>query len=163
MFPQKHIRKLRGEVRRRFVEDQHERVEHQLASRSKDRAADYARRHNVPTATDDYHEILARPDVEIVDLCVPNHLHRPMTEEAAAAGKHVVCAKPLTAFDGHSLAPGTDLSAVPRGQMLRVAVENADAMIAACARARVHLMYAENWVYAPPIAKAARLAAPRAG
>lgn len=65
-----------------------------VASRSKARAVDYARRHGVPDLSDDYGEILARRDIDLVDLCVPNHLHRPMTEQAAAAGKHVVCSKP---------------------------------------------------------------------
>ena len=134
-----------------------------VAGRSKARAAAFAQRHGVPDVYDDYREILARSDVDIVDLCVPNHLHRPMTEQAAAAGKHVVCAKPLTAFDGHGLDPDTDFRAVPRAQMLRTAVDNAEAMVAAAERARVHLMYAENWVYAPPIAKADRLAAASGG
>ena len=134
-----------------------------VASRSKERAADYARRHGAPDAYDDYHEVLARPDVDLVDLCVPNHLHRLMTEDAAAAGKHVICAKPLTAFDGHGLPPDTNFGAMSRAEMLRVAVENADAMVAACEQARVQLMYAENWVYAPPIAKADRLAAASGG
>jgi predicted dehydrogenase len=134
-----------------------------VASRSKDRAAEFARRHNVPDVHDDYREILERPDIDIVDLCVPNHLHRPMTEEAAAAGKHIVCAKPLTAFDGYGLAPETDFDAIPRAHMLAVAVDNADAMVRAAERAGVLLMYAENWVYAPPIAKADRLIAASGG
>ena len=35
------------------------------------------------------------PHVDVIDLCVPSDLHRPMTEQAAAAGKHVVCEKPM--------------------------------------------------------------------
>ena len=34
-------------------------------------------------------------DVEVVDICTPTHLHHEMTLKAAAAGKHVVCEKPL--------------------------------------------------------------------
>ncbi|MEX2541217.1 MAG: Gfo/Idh/MocA family oxidoreductase [Trueperaceae bacterium] len=34
-------------------------------------------------------------DVDVVDLCVPSDLHHPMTLEAAAAGVHVVCEKPI--------------------------------------------------------------------
>lgn len=128
-----------------------------VASRSKDRATAFARKHGVPEVYDDYREILARSDIEIIDLCVPNHLHRPMTEAAAAARKHIVCAKPLTAFDGHGVAADTDFGTIPRTRMLEVAVENADAMVGAAERAAVRLMYAENWVYAPPIAKADRL------
>ena len=134
-----------------------------VASRTKSRAAAFAQTHGVPDVYDDYRELLARADVDIVDLCVPNHLHRPMAEEAAAAGKHIVCAKPLTAFDGHGLAADIDFGTIPRAEMLRVAVRNADAMIAAADRARVRLMYAENWVYAPPVAKADRLIAASGG
>ena len=42
--------------------------------------------------------------------------------------------------------------------MLEAAAENAAAMVEATRRAGVLLMYAENWVYAPSIAKADRLA-----
>ena len=36
--------------------------------------------------TDDYHQLLARPDVEAVDICVPNHMHAEIVHAAAAAG-----------------------------------------------------------------------------
>ena len=35
------------------------------------------------------------PDVDVVDICTPTHRHHEMTLQAAAAGKHVVCEKPL--------------------------------------------------------------------
>jgi predicted dehydrogenase len=126
-----------------------------VASRTLGRAEAYARRHSIADVYDDYRRILERPDIDVVDLCVPNVLHRPMAEEAAVAGKHVIVAKPLTAFDG----PGS----APRSDMLSQASENASAMVAAAARAGVYLMYAENWVYAPSIAKAAQLAAASGG
>ena len=130
-----------------------------VMSRSHDRAREYAHRHGVPDVYRDFHQVLARPDVHVVDLCVPNHLHQWMTEAAAAAGKHIVCAKPLTAFDGAGLPEGTDLRTVPRTRMLVEAAAGADAMVAAAERAGVHLMYAENWAYAPSITKADRLLA----
>jgi predicted dehydrogenase len=125
------------------------------ASRTRERAEAYARRHAVAAVYDDYRRALERPDVDIVDVCTPNHVHREVTEAAAAAGKHVVCSKPLTAFDG----PGS----VPRPEMLAQALANADAMVQAADRAGVKLMYAENWVYAPSIAKADRLLAAAGG
>jgi predicted dehydrogenase len=126
-----------------------------VASRTRARAENYAHRHGVADVYDDYRRILERPDIEVVDLCVPNVLHRPMAEQAAAAGKHVIVAKPLTAFDG----PGD----VPRAEMLAQASANASAMVNAADKAGVRLMYAENWVYAPSIAKAAALAAASGG
>src|SRR6266496_1361092 len=128
-----------------------------VASRGQDRARAYAQRFGVPDVLDSFEALLDRKDVDVVDLCVPNFLHRPMTEQAAAAGKHVICSKPLTAFDGQGMPEDTDVAAIPRAQMLKIAVENAEAMVAATERAGVRLMYAENWVYAPPIQKAARL------
>jgi predicted dehydrogenase len=47
------------------------------------------------TSTDDWHELVADPEVDLVDVCTPNHLHAPMSVEALAAGKHVACEKPL--------------------------------------------------------------------
>lgn len=50
-----------------------------------------------------YEDLLA--DVDIVDLCVPTDLHARMTIQAAQAGKHVVCEKPiaLTLADGRAM------------------------------------------------------------
>jgi predicted dehydrogenase len=45
------------------------------------------------TAYPDLAAMLA--EVDVVDLCTPTHLHHAMTLQAAAAGKHVVCEKPL--------------------------------------------------------------------
>src|SRR5437763_8409909 len=41
-------------------------------------------------------------DVDVVDICTPTHLHHEMALAAAAAGKHIVCEKPL----GRTLAQG---------------------------------------------------------
>jgi predicted dehydrogenase len=40
-------------------------------------------------------ELVASPDIDVVHICTPNHLHRPLAEAALSAGKHVVCEKPL--------------------------------------------------------------------
>lgn len=45
--------------------------------------------------TTDFASVLADDDIEIVDLCTPPWLHEQQTIEALAAGKHVVCEKPL--------------------------------------------------------------------
>lgn len=43
----------------------------------------------------DYRELLARPDVDLVDVCVPNNGHAEIVLDAASAGKHIYCEKPL--------------------------------------------------------------------
>jgi predicted dehydrogenase len=131
-----------------------------VAARSESSASLYARRHNVPKQFTDYETLLALPEVDLVDLCVPNHLHRSIAEAAAAAGKHIVCTKPLTAYVGQDLGPdATDeqIAGRDRQEMLAVAAADAGAMVEAAERAGVQLMYGENWIYAPAIHKAERL------
>ncbi|MED6335946.1 MAG: Gfo/Idh/MocA family oxidoreductase [Planctomycetota bacterium] len=131
-----------------------------VASRTLEGARAYAERHGVGEAFDDLDALLALDEVEVVDLCVPNLLHRPMAEAAARAKKHVVCTKPLAAYVGQDLAADVEDEAVSsrgRREMLTVAVADAQAMVDAADAAGVQLMYGETWVYAPSIVRAADL------
>jgi len=140
-------------------------VEVVVASRDRARAAAFAREHGLAGAhTID--EALADGSLALVDLCVANRAHRELTERAARAGKHVLCTKPLTAFWGQGLAGDASAEAVAstdRATMLARAVEDAEAMLAACADAGVRLFYGENWVFAPAIRRAAELGAAAQG
>ncbi len=40
-------------------------------------------------------EVVNRPDIDVIDICTPNIMHPPIAIEAAKAGKHIVCEKPL--------------------------------------------------------------------
>ena len=53
--------------------------------------ADYA----IPDGTTDFAAVLARPDIDIVDICTPPLVHREQVLAALRAGKEVVCEKPL--------------------------------------------------------------------
>ncbi len=101
-------------------------------------------------------DVIARPDVDVVDLCVPNHLHAPLAFDALRAGKHVVVEKPLTGY----FAPRASADA---RTMLDHAVAQADEIVAAARDAGRYCCYAENWVYAPPVRKAAELLAHAGG
>jgi predicted dehydrogenase len=106
-----------------------------VASRSAEHAAEFAGRWGIPAWHADYRELVERPDVDLVCVGAPNYLHREIVVAAAAAGKHVVCEKPLA----------------------RTLAE-ADEMIAACAAAGVKLMYAEDICFAPKYVRAKELA-----
>jgi len=42
-------------------------------------------------------ELLGRDDVDLIDVCTPQHLHRDLVVAAARAGKHILCEKPISA------------------------------------------------------------------
>ncbi len=45
--------------------------------------------------TSDFEALLQRKEIDLIDICLPPHLHFEMTLKALAAGKHVICEKPL--------------------------------------------------------------------
>lgn len=116
----------------------------------------------IPNVYEDYRRVLERRDVDVVDLCVPNHLHEAFAVEAARAGKHIICEKPLTGYFG---GPGAAEPAgrTPKAVMLAEALQSADRMLAAARQHGVQLMYAENWLYSPAVQKARRLIAASGG
>jgi len=106
-----------------------------VASPTPGNADAFAQRHGIARAYADYRELLRDPDVEMISISAPNRLHAAITIDAARAGKHVVCEKPLC-----------------------VTLEEADAMIDACRRAGVLLLYAEELFFAPKYVKAKQMA-----
>src|SRR5262249_21265752 len=94
----------------------------------------FATKHRIPKAFMNYRALLASKDVQVVSLCVPNDLHCQMTIEAAQAGKHVICEKPLC-----------------------MNLAEAKQMISACKEAGVKLMYAEELCFTPKYVRAKRL------
>ncbi len=130
-----------------------------VASRQRAGADAFATKHGIPQAFDSA-EALFGSDIDVADLCVPNRIHRPLTEAAAAAGKHVICTKPLSAYVGQDLDSATSEGAVGTRDpvtMFQVATDDARAMNDACASASITLCYGENWVYAPGVVRAAGL------
>lgn len=66
-----------------------------LAGHGAERTADKARQLHIPRAYGSAEELLADPDIDVVHITSPNHLHFPHAKAALLAGKHVVCEKPL--------------------------------------------------------------------
>jgi predicted dehydrogenase len=96
-------------------------------------ARDMARKFDVPVFTS-FAEAVGSRDVDAVLLSTPHHLHKPMTLEAAAAGKHVLVEKPIA-----------------------TSLADAEEMLAACRKAAVGLTVNYSFRYLPKIQKARQL------
>jgi predicted dehydrogenase len=79
----------------------------------------------------DYLDLLARADVDLVEILVPHHLHAQVALAALAAGKHVSLQKPMA-----------------------VSLDEADALVTAAAAARSRFHVFENFLSYPPIQRA---------
>ncbi|MBN1219020.1 MAG: Gfo/Idh/MocA family oxidoreductase [Anaerolineae bacterium] len=51
--------------------------------------------HNISATTTDFAELCARDDLDVIDICTPTYLHVAQTLQTLAAGKHVICEKPV--------------------------------------------------------------------
>jgi predicted dehydrogenase len=109
----------------------------------------FARKHEIGRVFTDYRELVECPDVEVVDVCATTDVHHEVAIAAARAGRHVIVEKPLTGYFGEA--------SDPPEKMLDLALTNADAVLGAVDRAGVTFCYAEDFVYAPPVAKIRRL------
>jgi predicted dehydrogenase len=75
---------------------------HGILGSTPERTSARAERLGVPRAYADIAELLADPAVEVVHVTSPNHLHHPQVKAILAAGRHVVCEKPLAVTSAQS-------------------------------------------------------------
>ncbi len=131
-----------------------------VASRDKSDAKAFAAQHHLPVAYKTVEAALADPQIDVIDLCVPNRLHEQLAVEALSAGKHVVVEKPMTAYCGDgSGSPKCGLFHEDGELMYEKALAGANRMLEAERTSGRRILYAENWIYAPAIQKTNRLLA----
>ena len=68
---------------------------HAVYSRREERATEFAEEWNIPNATTNLSEAINHPETDVVVIGLPNNLHLKAVELAAAAGKAILCTKPL--------------------------------------------------------------------
>lgn len=95
----------------------------------KERADNFAQEFNVK-AYYDYAELLANNEIDFVNICVPSGLHAEQCIKAAAAGKHIICEKPMA-----------------------LSVEDCDKMIEAAAKNNVKIFVVKQNRYNEPVQK----------
>jgi len=87
---------------------------HTIADINSEAASRAAQQFGFRNSTANWREMLADPDIDIIDITAPNALHKEMALEAIAAGKHVYCEKPLAplASDAAEMAEAAEAAGV---------------------------------------------------
>lgn len=78
-----------------FFDSEHKPVLKALCARNQEKAKPFAENWGYESLESDWRELLKRDDIDAVDICTPNNLHKEIAIEAAKAGKMILCEKPL--------------------------------------------------------------------
>lgn len=78
-----------------FFELEHEPVLKALCARNAEKAHEFADNWGYESVETDWRALIARDDIDAVDICVPNNLHKEISIAAAEAGKMILCEKPI--------------------------------------------------------------------
>ena len=123
--------------------------------RSLDKAEALAKQYGLIQTTSDYEVILSNPDVDTIYIGTPNHTHYDYAKQALLAGKHVICEKPLTGYFGK---PGEEnVGRTEKAKMYREVMAIMDELKEVVDSTDKKFLYAENFVYATPVQKAAEI------
>ena len=106
--------------------------------------------------TADFQEMLADPEIDVIDIVTPPFVHIPMAIQAMRAGKHVICEKPLTGYFGKKGEENVGKT-TPKALMYQEVLRSMDELKAVVEETGKKFMYAENFVYATPIQRSAQL------
>lgn len=104
-----------------------------ICDKATDCVHDLARRYGFTgyETYDDFHTAISQCQCDLVDICMPNFLHKEVALLAMNAGKDIICEKPLA-----------------------TTVEDARQMVDTAAQLNKHIYYAEDWLFAPAFRKA---------
>jgi len=118
-----------------------------------DHVVEFAKKHQIAQTYRSFHDLLADRDVDVIDICTPPNLHAAMIVEAMQAGKHVICEKPFAGYFGRDGDQAPIGRHVPKSLMYQRLIEEMDKTSAVIKSAGRLFMYAEDWIYAPAVAK----------
>lgn len=114
-------------------------------------------RYGFEYASVDFEDLLNDDEIDVIDICTPPYLHSDMVKRALLAGKHVICEKPLTGYFGEQgdIHPiGDNVSKEKMYKSLLTSINEIKEILKHTDR---KFLYAENFIYAPAIRKAAEI------
>lgn len=121
-----------------------------------ERARHIADLFGIETITTRYEDLIEDPEIDVIDIVTPPFLHKTIIEKALAAGKHVICEKPLCGYFGQP-EDAQPIGAVSKAKMLAAVRQELDELQEVVAASKGKFMYAENFVYCPAMVTAAEM------
>ena len=115
------------------------------------------RRYGFQKASLSFDDLLNDDEIDVIDICTPPYVHEEMILKAIKAGKHVICEKPLSGYfgmDGDKTPIGLNVSKTTMYEQLLKSLETVKKTLDESDR---KFMYAENFIYAPSVRKAAEI------
>lgn len=122
-----------------------------IADPDLERAEHIRGRYGYEQVTADFQDLLRDPEIDVIDILTPPVLHKSMLLQALDAGKHVICEKPLTGYFE------ADAAHTPKRAMYGQVLRDLEEIRRAAERSGKLVMYAENYIYATPVQRAAEL------
>lgn len=121
------------------------------------KASAFQARYGYEKVEADFETVLGDPEIDVIDICTPPFLHTGMIVKALEAGKHVICEKPLNGYFGNPGDPEPIGKNVSKRDMARHVQREMERIRSVLKRSEKKFCYAENYVYAAAIQKAAEL------
>lgn len=118
-----------------------------------DHVLNFAKKHQIGRTYRDFPSLVSDKEIDVVDICTPPALHATMIVAAVQAGKHIICEKPFTGYFGRSGDDAPVGKQVPKSRMYERVMAEMDKTCAAIKSSGRLFMYAEDWIYAPAVAK----------
>ena len=146
-----------------------------LVGRNTDRVAEAARHSSGGSRrATDWRQVIARDDIDLVDICTPGDIHAEIAIAALEAGKHVLCEKPLA----NTVAEAEAMTAAAEGARAQGRAAMVASPTAGCRRSRwrsswsatagrgvrhMRAQYLQDWIVDPECPLSWRLQKERAG
>ncbi|PNV59281.1 oxidoreductase [Clostridium sp. chh4-2] len=128
-----------------------------IIARREEQVEAMRKRYGFEISSTDFEDLLNDEEIDVIDICTPPYVHEEMIEKALKAGKHVICEKPLTGYFGMpgDVAPIGDM--VSKAFMYENILKSLERLRTIVNESGKKFMYAENFIYAPAIVKAAEI------
>jgi predicted dehydrogenase len=97
-----------------FFPSEHKVVLKAACARDEGKISEFAKQWGYESIETDWKKLIARPDIDVIDICTPNNLHKEIALAAAKAGKMILCEKPLAmnAVEGEEMVEAVEKAGV---------------------------------------------------